>query len=147
MLQQHKRLSGRLALVDGSNGQSLGRYLNMSRYKETCFSPVMHTTKDGCQYTLCGEGVETVKGKSTNLSIVKKCGCYERFPFVGVIGDVGGDGKLDQVAIMGNQSETYSGTVYEVRIIKMNDFDAAKPMGRYRSKLNRYVSEEMRNLH
>ena len=81
------------------------------------------------------------------LSIVKQFGCYERFPFVGVIGDVGGDGKLDQVAIMGNQSERYSGTIYEVRIIKINVSDATKPRGRYGSKLNRYVSEEMRNLH
>ena len=81
------------------------------------------------------------------LSIVKQFGYYERFPFVGVIGDVDGDGKLDQVAIMGNQSERYIGTVYEVRIIKMNVSDAPKPRGRNRSKLNRYVSEEMRNLH
>ena len=63
LLQQHKRVSGRLALVDGSNGQSLGRYLNMSRYKETYFSPVLHSTKDGSQYILYGEGGETCKGK------------------------------------------------------------------------------------
>ena len=63
LLQQHKRVSGRLALVDGSNGQSLGRYLNMSRYKETYFSPVLHSTKDGSQYIIYGEGGETCKGK------------------------------------------------------------------------------------
>ena len=78
---------------------------------------------------------------------MKQFGYYERFSFVGVIGNVGGDGKLDQVAIMGNQSERYIGTVYEVRIIKMNVSDATKPWGRYRSKQNRYVYEEMRNLH
>ncbi|KAI0211987.1 hypothetical protein LSAT2_003139 [Lamellibrachia satsuma] len=63
--EQHKRFSGRLILVDGSNGQSLGRYLNMSRYKETYFSPVLHTTKDGSQYILYGEGGETVKAAFT----------------------------------------------------------------------------------
>ncbi|KAI0227422.1 hypothetical protein LSAT2_022102 [Lamellibrachia satsuma] len=67
--EQHKRYSGRLALVDGSNGQSLGRYLNMSRYKETYFSPVLHTTKDGSQYILYGEGGETVKGAFLAISV------------------------------------------------------------------------------
>ncbi|KAI0236790.1 hypothetical protein LSAT2_012668 [Lamellibrachia satsuma] len=67
--EQHKRFSGRLALVDGSNGQSLGRYLNMSRYKETYISPVLHTTKDGSQYILYGEGGETVKGAFLAISV------------------------------------------------------------------------------
>ncbi|KAI0227420.1 hypothetical protein LSAT2_022100 [Lamellibrachia satsuma] len=67
--KQHKRFSGRLALVDGSNGQSLGRYLNMSRYKETYISPVLHTTKDGSQYILYGEGGETVKGAFLAISV------------------------------------------------------------------------------
>ena len=31
------------------------------------FSPVLHTTKDGSQYILHGEGGETVKGKNNLL--------------------------------------------------------------------------------
>ena len=59
----HKRDAGRLVLVDGRSGHSLGRYLNMSEYKETYISPVLHTTKDGSQYVLYGDGGETVKGQ------------------------------------------------------------------------------------
>ncbi|KAK2179236.1 hypothetical protein NP493_504g03043 [Ridgeia piscesae] len=66
---QHKRHAGRLVLVDGSNGRSLGRYLNMRRYKETYISPVLHTTRDGSQYILYGEGGETVKGSFLGISV------------------------------------------------------------------------------
>ena len=79
-------------------------------------------------------------------STAKKCGRYGRFPVAGVIGDVDGDGELDQVAIVNNEGEMYGGTVNTFRTIKMNEFDAVKTRGRYRSKLTMYVSEEMRNV-
>ena len=63
LFQDHIRFSSRLILVDGSNGRSLGRFLNMSMNKETYMSPVLHTTKDGSQYVLYGDGGETVEGE------------------------------------------------------------------------------------
>ena len=78
-------------------------------------------------------------------SIAKTFGRYGCFPVAGVIGDVDGDGELDQVAIVNNEGEMYGGTVNKVRIIKMNVLDAVKTRGRYRSKVTTYVSEEMRN--
>ena len=77
---------------------------------------------------------------------MKKFGCYGCLPFVGVIGDVDGDGELDQVAIVGSEGELYGQTVYHVRIVKINMFDAIKTRGRYRSGLDMYISEEMRNV-
>ena len=89
------------------------------------------------EYTLC------IKNK---INIVKKFGRYGCFPFVGVIGDVDGDGELDQVAIVGSEGDVYDLTVYNVRIVKINMFDAIKTRGRYRSRLDMYISEEMRNV-
>ena len=34
----------------------------MTQYVETYMSPALHTTKDGSQYVLYGQGGETVKG-------------------------------------------------------------------------------------
>ena len=77
---------------------------------------------------------------------MKKVGRYWCFPFVGVIGDVDGDGELDQVAIVGSEGDVYDQTVFHVRIFKINMFDAIKTRGRYRSRLDMYISEEMRNV-
>ena len=80
------------------------------------------------------------------IRIVKKFGRYGCFPFAGVIGDVDGDGELDQVAIVGSEGEMYGRMSYHVRIVKINMFDAIKMRGRYRSRLDMYISEEMRNV-
>ena len=63
-----------------------------------------------------------------------------------MIGDVDGDGELDQVAIVGSEREIYNQMSYHVRIVKINMFDAIKMRGRYRSRLDMYISEEMRNV-
>ena len=81
------------------------------------------------------------------ISIVKTFGRYGCFPFVGVIGDVDGDGELDKVAIVASEGELHGQTIDHVRIVKINMFDAIKTRGRYRSRLNMYISEEMRNVH
>ena len=70
---------------------------------------------------------------------MKKFGRYGCFPFVGVVGDVDGDGELDQVAIVGSEGEMYGQMSYHVRIVKINTFDAIKMRGRYRSRLNMYI--------
>ena len=72
-----------------------------------------------------------------------RCGC---FPFPGVIGDFDGDGELDQVAIVDSEGQVYGRKVYHVRVVKINMFDAIKTRGRYRSWLDMYISEEMRNV-
>ena len=77
---------------------------------------------------------------------IKNVGRYECFPFLGVIGDVDGDGDQDQVAIVGSDGDVYGIKVYHVRIVKINMFDAIKTRGRYRSRLDMYISEEMRNV-
>ncbi|KAI0222414.1 hypothetical protein LSAT2_026355 [Lamellibrachia satsuma] len=64
-----RRLAGRLVLVNGRTGHSLGRFLNMSRYKETYMSPALHTTKDGSQYVLYGQGGETARGDLLGISV------------------------------------------------------------------------------
>ncbi|KAI0219154.1 hypothetical protein LSAT2_029235 [Lamellibrachia satsuma] len=64
----------------------------------------------------------------------------------GVIGDVDGDGELDKVAIVASEGELHGQTIDHVRIVKINMFDAIKTRGRYRSRLNTYISEEMRNV-
>ena len=71
---------------------------------------------------------------------------YGCFHVAGVIGDVDGDGELDQVAIVGSEGQMNGEFVYKVRIIKMNVVDSFTTRGRYRSKLDVYVSEEMRNV-
>jgi len=35
----------------------------MSKFKETYMSPALHTTRDGSQYVLYGQGGETARGK------------------------------------------------------------------------------------
>ena len=80
------------------------------------------------------------------IRIVKKFYRYGCFPFAGVIGDGDGDGELDQVAIAGSEGEMYGRMSYHVRIVKINMFDAIKMRGRYRSRLDMYISEEMRNV-
>ena len=77
---------------------------------------------------------------------MKTFGPYGRFPFAGVIGDVDGDGKLDQVAIASSDGGIYGIGIFHVRIVKINMFDAIKTRGRYRSKQDMYISEEMRNV-
>ncbi|KAI0211983.1 hypothetical protein LSAT2_003135 [Lamellibrachia satsuma] len=64
----------------------------------------------------------------------------------GVIGDVDGDGEQDQVAIVGSDGDVFGIKVYHVRIVKINMFDAIKIRGRYSSRLDLYISEEMRNV-
>ena len=71
---------------------------------------------------------------------------YGCLPFAGVIGDVDGDGELDQVAIVGSQGKMYGRMSNHVRIVKINMFDAIKMRGRYRSRLDMHISEEMRNV-
>ena len=73
ILQQHDRYPGRLILLDGATGQSLGRYMEMPDSREMYMSPVLHTRGDGAQYILFGHGGETISGlwinaesKSTN---------------------------------------------------------------------------------
>lgn len=61
-VQVHERYAGRLILLDGATGKSLGRFLNMPQGRETYMSPVLHTMKDGSQYILFGSGGETVPG-------------------------------------------------------------------------------------
>ena len=68
------------------------------------------------------------------------------FPVTGVIGDVDGDWKQDQVAIVGSEGQLYGQMIYHIRIVKINMFDAIKTRGRYRSRLDMYISEEMRNV-
>ena len=75
-----------------------------------------------------------------------KFGRYGCFPFAGVIGDVDGDGELDQVVIVDSEGQVYGQMVFNVRIVKINMFDAIKTRGRYRSRLDMYISEEMRNV-
>jgi len=65
VMQEHKRIAGRLILLDGATGQSIGRYLAMPGGLETYMSPVIHKLDDGSQYILFGHGGETVPG--TNM--------------------------------------------------------------------------------
>lgn len=62
--QTHIRDSGRLIIVNGATGKSLGRYFEMPEGKETYMSPIMHERKDGSLYILFGHGGETVPGLS-----------------------------------------------------------------------------------
>ncbi len=71
MLQDRWRVPGRLILVDGSDGRSLGRYMNLTRRKDTKISPILHTTKDGSQYILYGSGGETVKGRGSTIEVTQ----------------------------------------------------------------------------
>ena len=59
---QLNRLPGRLLLVSGATGKSLGLYLEMPRNKETYMSPVLHTRKDGSHYILMGSGGQAASG-------------------------------------------------------------------------------------
>ena len=61
-LQEHDRFAGRLILLDGATGKSIGRYLAMPGGLETYMSPVLHTLDDGSAYILFGHGGETVPG-------------------------------------------------------------------------------------
>jgi len=60
--QEHERFAGRLILLDGATGKSIGRYLAMPGGLETYVSPVLHTLDDGSTYILFGHGGETVPG-------------------------------------------------------------------------------------
>jgi len=65
--QEHDRLAGRLILLDGATGKSIGRYLAMPGGLETYMSPVLHTLDDGSMYILFGHGGETVPGSILHL--------------------------------------------------------------------------------
>jgi len=62
-MQEHERLAGRLILLNGATGNSIGRYLAMPGGLETCMSPVLHILDDGSTYILFGHGGETVPGR------------------------------------------------------------------------------------
>ena len=63
-----------------------------------------------------------------------------------MLGDVDGDGEMDRVAIVGSAGRFYTEFFYQTTIIKMNIVDAIKTRGRYRSRLDVYVDEEMRDV-
>ena len=63
------RFPGRLLLLDGATGHSMGHYLEMPGGLETYMSPVLHTRKDGSQYVLFGHGGETVEGGTAFLML------------------------------------------------------------------------------
>lgn len=67
-LQEHERFAGRLILLDGATGKSIGRYLAMPGGLETYMSPVLHKLDDGSMYILFGHGGETVPGSVICLS-------------------------------------------------------------------------------
>ena len=71
--------------------------------------------------------------------------------FAGVIGDVDGDGNLDVILIVDGEGEkTYEDghgqMTYTLRIVKTNMVDAIATRGRYRSKLDLFVSGKMRDV-
>jgi len=66
--QEHERVAGRLILLDGATGKSIGRYLAMPGGLETYMSPVLHVLNDGAAYVLFGLGGETVPGSVHSIS-------------------------------------------------------------------------------
>eukprot|EP00058_Branchiostoma_floridae_P021691 XP_002607181.1 hypothetical protein BRAFLDRAFT_68024 [Branchiostoma floridae] len=66
---EHNRTAGRLVLLSGATGRSLGSWVNMPDGHETYMSVVLHQTRDGSLYALFGSGGETVTGSLWAISI------------------------------------------------------------------------------
>ncbi|XP_078690819.1 protein FAM234A-like isoform X2 [Branchiostoma floridae x Branchiostoma belcheri] len=66
---EHNRTAGRLVLLSGATGQSLGSWLDMPDGHETYMSVVVHQTRDGSLYALFGSGGETVTGSLWAISV------------------------------------------------------------------------------
>ena len=64
--QDSVRPSGRLLLLSGKTGKSLGRYLVMPDARE-CYSAItLYERANGAIYVLFGSGGETISGIITN---------------------------------------------------------------------------------
>ena len=60
--ENKSRYPGRLILLDGAQGQMIGRYIEMPDGRETYNSPVLHVDKQRVKYLLIGTGGETIDG-------------------------------------------------------------------------------------
>ncbi|CAH1274303.1 FAM234B [Branchiostoma lanceolatum] len=67
--REHNRTAGRLVLLSGTTGRSLGSWVDMPDGHETYMSVVVHQTRDGSLYALFGSGGETIGGSLWAISV------------------------------------------------------------------------------